>query len=102
MPTMPSLLQRLALGLTAAALLLVIPGSSLAAQDNPPCPFTNDSVVAPALGSPVHGYASGTSPGLDVCEFGDLTIYRQSGPDVASNLGLAGLAQNVVLGLPPE
>ncbi len=102
MPTLPSLLQRLALGLTTAALQLVIPGSSLAAQDNPPCPFTSDSVVAPALGSPVHGYASGTSPGFETCEFGDFTIYRQSGPDVASNAGLAGLAQNVLLGLPTE
>jgi hypothetical protein len=102
MPTLPSLLQRLALGLTTAALLLVIPGSSLAAQDNPPCPFTSDSVVAPALGGPVHGYASAASPGLEACEFGDFTIYRQSGPDVASHLGLAGLAQNVLLGLPTE
>src|SRR5207245_456237 len=73
------------------------------AHINPACPFTNDGVVSPALGNPVHGYAdSGTPPGFDVCEFGDFTIYRQSGADVASNLGLAGLAQNAVLGLPAE
>jgi hypothetical protein len=102
MPTLLPRAPRLALSLTTAALLLVMPGSSLAAQDKPPCPFTSDSVVAPALGSPVHGFASATAPGFDGCEFGDLTIYRQSGPDVASNLGLAGLAQNIVLGLPAE
>jgi hypothetical protein len=37
-----------------------------------------------------------------MCEFGDFTIYRQSGPDVESNLGMAGLARNIVLGLPSE
>lgn len=102
MPTFRSLLQRLALSVSMAALLLIISGASLAAQDNAPCPFTNDSVVAPALGSAVHGYASGSSPGLDTCEFGDFTIYHQSGPDLASQTGLVGLAQNVVLGLPAE
>jgi hypothetical protein len=94
------------LSFSLAALLVTTPSSSQAvqaAQDNPPCPFTNDSVVSPALGSPVHGYADqGTGPGFDVCEFGDFTIYRQSGADVVRNLGLAGLAQNVVLGLPGE
>ena len=103
MRTIQMLLQVGALTISAGVLLLTNPASSLAAQDNPPCPFTNDSVVSPALGSPVHGYAdAGTAPGFDVCEFGDFTMYRQSGADVASNLGLAGLAQNVVLGLPAE
>jgi hypothetical protein len=103
MRKIPMLLQVGALTVSAGVLLLTNSVSTLAAQDNPPCPFTNDSVVSPALGSPVHGYAdSGTPPGFDMCEFGDFTIYRQSGPDVASNLGLAGLARNVVLGLPTE
>jgi hypothetical protein len=103
MRTIQMLLQVGALIVSAGALLLINPASTLAAQDNPPCPFTNDSVVSPALGSPVHGYADpGTPPGFDMCEFGDFTIYRQSGADVASNLGPAGLAQNVVLGLPAE
>jgi hypothetical protein len=89
-----------ALSLAAGALLLTNAASVHAAQDNAPCPFTNDSVVSPALGSPVQGYADpGTPPGFDVCEFGDFTIYRQSVTDAASNLALA---QNVVLGLPAE
>jgi hypothetical protein len=51
----------------------------------------------------VHGYAGlGNTPGFEVCEFGDFTIYHQSGPDVANNLGLGGLAQNLVLALPVE
>jgi hypothetical protein len=41
-------------------------------------------------------------PGFDTCEFGDFRLYRQSGADVTGRSGLAGLAQNVVLGLPPE
>jgi hypothetical protein len=87
----------------AFALLLITPAWSFAAQDKAPCPFTDDSVVSPALGSAVHGYADpGTPPGFDMCEFGDFTIYRQSGADVAPNLGLVGLAQNIVLGLPAE
>jgi hypothetical protein len=103
MRTIQILLQVAALSISAGALLLTNPVSTLAAQDNAPCPFTNDGVVSPALGTPVHGYAdAGTAPGFDVCEFGDFTMYRQSGADVASNLGLAGLAQNVVLGLPAE
>jgi hypothetical protein len=103
MRTIQILLQVAALSISAVALLLTNPVSTLAAQDNAPCPFTNDGVVSPALGTPVHGYAdAGTAPGFDVCEFGDFTMYRQSGADVASNLGLAGLAQNVVLGLPAE
>jgi hypothetical protein len=70
---------------------------------NPPCPFTNDRVVSPALGIPVHGYSyAGSLPGYDTCEFGDFTIIRQSGPDIANKLGLAGLARNIVLGLPTE
>ena len=82
-----TLLQVGALTVSAGALLLANPASTLAAQDNPPCPFTNDSVVSAALGSPVHGYADpGTPPGFDVCEFGDFTIYRQSGADVTPGL----------------
>src|SRR5258708_21016532 len=97
------LLQFAALSVSAGALLLTNPASSLAAQDNPPCPFTNDSVVSPALGSPVHGYSDlNTAPGFDVCEFGDCTIYRQSGAAVASNLGLTGLARNAVIALPEQ
>lgn len=103
MRTLQMLLQVGALTVSAAALLLTNPARSLAAQENPPCAFTNDDVVSPALGSPVHGYAdAGTPPGFDMCEFGVFTIYRQSGADVASSLGLVGLAQNVVLGLPAE
>jgi hypothetical protein len=103
MRTIRMLVRVAVLGLSAGALLLTDPASSLAAaQNTAPCPFTSDSVVSPALGSPVHGYASASVPGLDSCEFGDFTIYRQSGPDVARNLGLAGLAQNMVLALPAE
>ena len=102
MRTIQMLLQVGALTVSAGALLLTNPASSLAAQDNPPCPFTNDSVVSPALGSPVHGYAdAGSAPGFEACEFGDFTMYRQS-VDVSSNLGLAGLAQNTILALPAE
>jgi hypothetical protein len=104
---MMSMMNRLsrvvALSLGAGALLLGTPAASLAAQDHQPCPFTTDSVVSPALGSPVQGFAdAGTGPGFEVCEFGDFTIYHQSGPDAVSTPGLAGLAQNIVLGLPTE
>jgi hypothetical protein len=103
MRTLPALFKVAALALSAGALLLPNPAAILAAQDNPPCPFTSDSIVSPALGNPVHGYAdAGTAPPLEICEFGDFTIYRQSGPQVARNLGLSGLAQNPVLALPAE
>lgn len=102
MPAVLSLVSRLGLGVTTAAWLLGVPILSLAAQNNLPCPFTSDSIVGGALGSPVHGYATGTTPGFESCEFGDFTIYRQSGPGVANTPGLAGLAQNVVLSLPLE
>ena len=92
-----------ALVVSAGALLLANPVRSFAAQDNPPCPFTDDGVVSAALGSPVHGYANlGNVPGFETCEFGDFTLYHQSGPYVTGQPGLAAIAGNVVLGLPPE
>ena len=103
MRTIPMLYQVAVLSVSAGTLLLTSPASSLAAQDKAPCPFTSDNVVSPALGSPVHGYAtSDAASGLDVCEFGDFTIYRQSGAAVANNLGLTGLARNAVIALPAE
>jgi hypothetical protein len=103
MRTIQMLFQVAALGISAGSLLLTNPASSLAAQDKAPCPFANDNVVSPVLGSLVHGYAASDTPsGLDVCEFGDFTIYRQSGAAVANNLGLTGLARNAVLALPEE
>ena len=103
MRIVPAILKLVTLAFSAGALLLLAPAATLAAQDNLPCPFTTDSVVSPALGRPVHGYAdAGTAPGFDICEFGDFTIYRQSGPQVARNVGLTGLAQNIVLALPAE
>ena len=56
---------------SAGTLLLTNPSSTLAAQDPAPCPFTNDSVVSPAVGAPVHGYASSNNaPDFESCEFG--------------------------------
>lgn len=87
--------------LGSGALLLALTASAAAAQDNPPCPFATDSVVTPVLGGSVHGQADpSTVPGFDTCEFGDFTLIHQSGGAVANQPGLAGLAQNVVLGLP--
>jgi hypothetical protein len=99
----PQTLLRIGALVSAGALLLTNPAWSLAAQDNRPCSFADERIVSAALGTPVHGYANaGTPPGFDTCEFGDLTLFRLSGADVTGRPGLAGLAQNVVLGLPPE
>jgi len=82
--------------------LLAFPVSNVAAQEaaQPPCPFANDRVVSQSLGTQVHGYADSSMPGYDQCEFGDITLIRQSGAFARGSTTLLGLAQNVVLGLP--
>src|SRR5260370_38541210 len=80
MRTIQMLLPLVGVSISAGALLLTNPASSLAAQDNPPCPFTNPSVVSPRLGTPVHGYAASvTPPGFNACGLGAVTICRTSG-----------------------
>jgi hypothetical protein len=99
--TTNQLFRRAALSLSVVTLLLGARASSVAAQDKEPCPFTNDGVVSQALGGPVQGYADPSlQVGFETCEFGDITLYRQSGAFAAGQVGVAGLAQNVVLGLP--
>jgi len=100
-PSVNLLCTLVALSLSAGVALLALPTSSLAAQENQPCPFATDSAVSQALGNPVQGVADpGTPPGYDSCEFADVTLIRQSGAFAPGQAGLAGLAQNVVLGLP--
>jgi hypothetical protein len=90
-----------ALSLSAGALLLAVTGSSVAAQDKPPCPLASDAVASQALGQSVQGYAnSGGTFGFDSCELGDVTVTRASSALAQGQAGAATLTQG--LGLPPE
>ena len=48
----------------------------------------------------MQGYADPGTPGYDSCEFGDVTVIRQSAAFTGLSVGLGALAKNIVLGLP--
>jgi hypothetical protein len=90
-----------ALSLSAATLLLAVTGSSVAAQDKPPCPLASDAVASQALGHSVQGYSSsGGVFGFDSCELGDVTVTRASTALAQGPAGPVTLTQG--LGLPAE